>query len=196
VLLGVLEEASISNSVAHALEVLRDPRSVEVLLPMLATEDPVLRARAAVIVGKVGPSVVELLIPMLTDEEGQIRSAAVRALGFTGAPDAVESLTDILAYDPDERVRVEAATAISFLDGSSGALAALEHALQDASVNVRLAAAQAFYYLALTRKWNQSAFEKLKWAALHDPGEIAGALVVQEASGQAVREIERISRES
>jgi HEAT repeat protein len=114
--------------------------AVPVLIPLLAREDPKLRALVATTLGRIGPGAAEAVPALrgcLTAGEADVRVAAARALGSIGPParPAAPHLRKLLA-DESPDVRIAAAAASLRVNGSGsgpvrvllGALAATDEA--------------------------------------------------------------------
>ncbi len=91
--------------VAHWLEAVRSPDVKD-------------RKHAVEVLGNVGPAdpgAIPALIVALADKDARIRESAVLGLSKIGAPakDAIPTLTDLKARDPDARVRAAADRAIT-----------------------------------------------------------------------------------
>jgi HEAT repeat protein len=194
VLVSLLHDPEVSNMASTALQSLQDPRAIDQILPTLASDDDIWRSYAASIVGKVGEPAVEPLLALLTSPDWRVRAGAANALGFTGDRRAAGPLTSILLQDSDSRVRREAAGSLGFLENAPVA-DTLVGALADEHVQVRLAAMQSLYHLALIRRAPTDIFSRVEWVANHDTGTIDGHEVVKDAGQRVVMELRRVLTE-
>lgn len=111
--------------------------------------DPLVRAQAAALLGIVGgEEVATALSAAFADEEASVRLHAVRALGRVEGARALPALREVLARDPDPRVRRVAVRWVAALPGEE-ARAVLEAAASDRDASVRQEVAAA---LAIWRK--------------------------------------------
>ena len=135
------------------------PSVVPALLPLLADEDPEVRAHAVIAVGSVGReagTAVPMLIAALADELPTVRQAAATSLGRIGpvAKPAGPALIRRLESDPDVQVRGEAALALGKLGPAAAvALHVLKRYAEDdeADERVQLSAFQALRMLEKDR---------------------------------------------
>ena len=118
-----------------------------VLRHFLGSEDPAVRARAALAVGRLQDSAtVAALLPLLRDPETRVRAEAVFALGQIGARSAREPLEKLLAGAEPEVVDL-AIEALGKL-GDRAATPVVAAYLRDASPRLRAEAAVALWRLA------------------------------------------------
>jgi energy-coupling factor transporter ATP-binding protein EcfA2 len=119
-----------------------DPEVRNFFLRALKDEDPWVRSRAAVALGRLGatdPQTLETLREALKDEDPGVRSRAAVALGRLGAtdPQTLETLREALK-DEDPGVRGSAAEALGRLGATDPqTLQALREALKDEDPGVR-----------------------------------------------------------
>ncbi|MFQ6009452.1 MAG: HEAT repeat domain-containing protein, partial [Candidatus Zixiibacteriota bacterium] len=99
---------------------LEDKRSLSGRLKKyLKDEDPVIRARAALAVGRIGgPGSGELLYRMISDGSFDVAATAAFALGLTGDRHYATKLLDV-AYDLPSAVGTKAVAATGYLADSS-----------------------------------------------------------------------------
>jgi len=84
------------------------------LVGLLASDDPVLVAAAAISLGAPGNrEAVEPLAKLLASDEERVRLAAIRGLGRIGTPDAQARLAQAAATHPDPATRRRAGAAIA-----------------------------------------------------------------------------------
>lgn len=126
----------------HGLRVLADVRAVAALSrTVLAEEEPLVRAAAAEALGEIGgEDAVGPLIRALRDADAAVRAAAARGLGVLQSSQAVAPVVGLLQADPSMTVRC---SAIQALREMASGVEAIMAALQDASPQVRKAAADA-----------------------------------------------------
>ncbi|MDQ2744060.1 MAG: HEAT repeat domain-containing protein, partial [Chloroflexota bacterium] len=187
-LMSQLSDPEISNVVGRALQELHDQRSIDRLLPTLATDDANWRGHVAAIVGKVGAPAVEPLLELLTSEDSRLRAAGATGLGFTQDRRAVDPLAESLRSNPESEVRAEAASSLGFLP-DEGVVEPIVGALSDSSVRVRQAALGALYHLALTRRAPLDILPAVEWVAANDAGTIQGYPVIKDTAQRVVREL-------
>jgi HEAT repeat protein len=113
------------------------------LLNALRGRDPVVQARASLLLGSIGRPAVPVLIEGLKDEDKDVRTAAAAALISIGpeARFAVGTLVRALK-DEDYFVRWNSAVALGEI-GDKEAVPALMETLADENIDVRKAAADA-----------------------------------------------------
>jgi len=128
----------------RALGKIGDPRAYDSLASQAKDPDPRVRVEAMRAMGNLGePKAVSLLKRALEDKVGGVRELAVWALGRSGDRSVSKTLTDVLAFDADERVRIQAAVALGGLK-DAGTEAELEKAAtKDSSERVRFMAGRA-----------------------------------------------------
>ena len=104
--------------------------------------DAAVRHQAVAALGQLkGPEIEEVLTDALADVDTSVRVRAVRGLRGAGTDTAVQSLTEVLAGDPDPQVRLAAVRALTSLPGTVTAQG-LEKALSDPDAVVRETAAR------------------------------------------------------
>jgi HEAT repeat protein len=125
------------------LEELRAREAVPVLLPLVSSFDPGVRANVAYALGTLGSceTVASALISLLEDPEDMVRVDAIQSLEALRCAECVPHLIRRLASDPDGLVRLQAAETLGTL-GDRAALPALTSALRDPDEGVRSYAAQ------------------------------------------------------
>jgi cyclophilin family peptidyl-prolyl cis-trans isomerase/HEAT repeat protein len=97
---------------------------------MLKDENPAIRWRAALAIGRIGlPEGVASLVPVLKDTDTGVRQEAAFALGLLGDRSAVVPLTAAL-QDADPKVRGRAAEALGLIGDAAGASASGQMAEQ------------------------------------------------------------------
>ena len=190
VLLSLLHDPEVSNMASTALQSLHDPRAIDQLLPTLASDDAQWRHNVAAIVGKVGEPAVEPLLVLLKCADWRVRAGAAAALGFPEDRRAAGPLTSLALRNSDSRVRREAAASLGFLDDAP-VVPTLVAVLEDADVQVRLAAMQSLYHLALRGRAPTTILSQVEWVAAHDTGTINGHAVVKDVGQRVVRELRR-----
>jgi cyclophilin family peptidyl-prolyl cis-trans isomerase/HEAT repeat protein len=90
---------------------------------MLQDEDPLVRRRAALAIGRVGLSEgVAPLLAVLEDADAEVRQMAAFGLGLIGAATARDPLVEALS-DPDLRVKGSAAEALGLIGDAAAATA-------------------------------------------------------------------------
>jgi HEAT repeat protein len=120
--------------------VMSQSQIIQSLLSDLNSSKPSVRAEAAGKLGKIGgPEVVKRLIDALGDNDSSVRSEVVSALGECKDPSAIEPLTKL--FQSDSSLRVKIIYAFNRIRDTR-ATAALIKALDDASSDVRYAAAK------------------------------------------------------
>lgn len=181
---------SLHDGVLHALRELHDPRTVDLLLPMLGIDDEELQVAVAAAIGSVGEPALLPLLEALRSDDGRTRTGAATALGFQESARATRPLTALLLHDPDVRARRAAANSLGFIKDEQVAASLIE-GLRDEDVYVRLASAQALYQRALTGSADVAALPELRSVAEHDQSAIHGSYPVREAAARAIREILR-----
>ncbi|WP_029629891.1 HEAT repeat domain-containing protein [Zavarzinella formosa] len=140
-----------------------DKENIRVLTPTLADllkgdKSPIVRAAAAVALGKVGESaktVIKVIIEAFKDPDIGVRTAAADAVGRIGfeAKEAVPSLAELLK-DSDSGVRLAAVFSLGRL-GTDGAMATTQLAnllATDKDPNVRKESARSLGLLGLDAK--------------------------------------------
>jgi HEAT repeat protein len=129
----------IRRQAIHVLAGISDPRTAEVLIPLLKDSSIFVRIDAIFVLGKLGGrSAVEALLPRLHDESIEIRRTAAEALGKLGDLRALDALTTLLE-DKDDQVCAAAARAIGGLKAVN-AMEKLVAMLKDKSAPIRQAA--------------------------------------------------------
>lgn len=127
---------------ANALRRLHDPRAVDHLLPLLASEAVHVREQAVLLLGEVGDDrAVPPLITALHDPSPVIVNGAIAALGMVGDDRAVTALLPFLHHET-LHVRAETTTALGNI-GTPAAVDALLSALHNPQLGVQPLAATA-----------------------------------------------------
>jgi len=105
-------------------------------------EDAAVRHRAVAALGQLqGPAIEDVLTGALADVDASVRVRAIRGLRGSGTETAVQSLSGVLAGDPDPQVRLAALRALTSLPGATTAQG-LAKALSDPDARVRDTAAR------------------------------------------------------
>jgi len=111
--------------------------AVEPLIRALEEESPIVRARAALVLGKIGDmQALQQLASTLDDQDKDVRRAGAWALGRIGDAQAFEPLAEALK-DEDAGVRLRAVWALGQI-GDRRAVGPLGGALNDEDTSVRL----------------------------------------------------------
>ena len=135
-LIAVLDEMSVKENAAGALEKIRDPRAVDLMVASLEKENSEVCMKIVFALGSIGdPRVVELLIALLDDKYSGISNAAAWALGDIGDSRAVEPLIEILK-DNSRGFHENYIHALGSI-GDSRAVEVLIAAMEDSCSNVR-----------------------------------------------------------
>lgn len=150
---GIIRLFAIRESIRDAVTAIsRDPsltlavgqRTVPSLIACLKTAQPMIRTRAAEVLGllhderAVGP----LIESLLTDDDAAVRSASARSLGRLRAREAKTALL-VALYDPEPEVGAGAAEALGQLGEGGETVEALLVALRDRDPDKRANAARA-----------------------------------------------------
>ena len=152
------------------------------LLPLLASDDPVVRLAALESIADTNDSArLPALLAALDDPAAQIRSAALEALMLHG-DGAAASAIESLVYDPDSAVRLTAIDALAAL-GNPASIHVLAGLLYDEDRRIRINAVA-----ALGEIGGQEAIMYLRQMR-HDPDESisvsANAILAEEAADAA-----------
>jgi HEAT repeat protein len=140
-------------------------RDIRGLIRSMKHRDLDVQWRAAEALASMGPEVFGVLVENLDSRSKDIRLGAIEALGDSGDPRAVTSLTPLL-QDPDNEIRWETALALGMLD-DKGVIPSLKAALRDRDRFVREGAALSLerlswspenlleggYYLSARQEW-------------------------------------------
>ena len=113
------------------------------------------RSAAAMALVRLGPAAVRGFMPLVKDPSASVRLAAVRSLALLGNRVGMRALTDALE-DSDAEVRCAAAQALGELRQSTTGVALAKSLQKDASLDVRVAAAE-----SLSRTESRAAVEPL-----------------------------------
>jgi HEAT repeat protein len=144
------ESAQVRSEACLALGRSGDRKATPALIAALNDAEDGVRESAAAALGRLGdPAAVEPLVMTLAFSDAGVRRAAARSLGRLGDAPAGKALRDVLARDPDWRVRRDAAAALSRA-GKKPDAPALIAALGDEHWSVRLAAHETL--AAITRQ--------------------------------------------
>jgi HEAT repeat protein len=168
------QEVPARKNSAFALGLLKDDRTVALLIAAITDSAGQVRAQAAWGLGlKHDSRAVEPLINALKDAEWEVRAQAAWASGLVGNRDSVEPLSAALK-DSHARVRSQAAWALG-LKGNKDAVEPLMVALKDPDAQVRSQAAWALGLKGDIRAV-ESLVEALKDTDGHTRSEAAWAL--------------------
>lgn len=103
----------ISDTILWALSQIPDDRSMEILIDLLKDKDPILRRRAAKVLGNMDrPETTKALVEALLDQDANVRINAARALSTKKDPSILVALV-LLLKDPVGEVKSEVAKIIS-----------------------------------------------------------------------------------
>lgn len=91
---------------------LKDPRSIQSLVPLLQDRVKAVRQEASSALAAIGGPVVPVLAKAVTHQDWLVRLHAVEALGKTRSPSAVKPLVSTLLSDADSAVREDAVRAL------------------------------------------------------------------------------------
>lgn len=182
------EGASLHDAVLRALRDLRDPHILDVLLPMLGTEEDSLRGSVAAAAGSLGEVSLKPLVERLSASEWRVREAAARALGFGEQPTAVGPLIETLRTDPEAAVRSAAVESLGFIR-TEGGIPGLREALRDEAMRVRQAALHSLWNYALVGLVGTELLPTLQDLAENDPWTIHGQYPVRHAAARVIKEI-------
>lgn len=97
---------------AKALSRIRDPASVEPLIPLLQDRVKAVREEATTALAAIGDAAVPSLLAALKHVDWLVRLHAVEALGKTRSAAAVEPLLSVLFNDHDTAIREDAVRAL------------------------------------------------------------------------------------
>ena len=129
------------KTVEH-LVLIKDPRSVKLLLRLLETNDEKVKWSVAEVLGYLNDDLaVDPLIQLLEDRSKWVRAAAAKALGELGASSSIEPLIKLLD-DDSEYPRYRAVEALGRM-GNIGTISSLKTAFKDECHHVRMAAKRA-----------------------------------------------------
>ena len=103
---------------AKALGRIKNPGSIEPLMPLLHDKVKAVREETAAALAAIGAAAIPSLLRALTHEEWLVRLHAVEALGKMRSPVAVEPLLSVLFNDPDTAVREDAIRALGQIGDS------------------------------------------------------------------------------
>lgn len=186
---------SLHDRILAALRPFRDAGTLDFLLPQLATDDTAHRTSIAAVVGDIGEPALEPLLRATRHDDARIREGAADALGFKADPRAISRLEDILRHDREAAVRRAAASSLGFINDDR-VMEPLAQGLRDPDVYVRQSSAQSLNHLAMAGRVDAGLMPALEEAAQSDEGQIHGNYVVREAAARAVREIDRVLKDS
>ena len=124
------------------------PAALARAVPLLAAQEPYVRARGAILVGETGdPHYTPAVQKLLTDQDDAVREAAVTALGHLGAPEAAPPLVGLLQDEAQPlEVRIAAARSLGLLappDAAPNLIAFLQAPPHPAEAALREAATAA-----------------------------------------------------
>jgi HEAT repeat protein len=136
-------DVSLVTMAAWALGELEDRESVEPLQAILDHSSPRVRMTAAWALGEIEDAhAVRPLLPLLRDRDVGVRWAAAGALGNIESVDAAPALEQLLAGEPDRRVRLQAIEALGNIEAARSA-APLARVIAGDDAELSLAAAEA-----------------------------------------------------
>lgn len=97
---------------ARAMGRIKDPGSIQSLLPLLQDHVKAVREEASSALAAIGEAAIPALLHTLTHQDWLVRLHAVESLGKTKSPKAVEPLLSALFNDGDSAVREDAIRAL------------------------------------------------------------------------------------
>lgn len=115
-----LEPLRTRGQAVSMLGMFRDDQAVGLLIEILQAPDGLLRAQAALALGRIGmpqERVVQALIQGLNDEDYFVRECCAKALGLMKRPEALPALTQMSASDSASTNRDVAQKAIEDIQG-------------------------------------------------------------------------------
>lgn len=108
------QDPLLASYAIDALGMLGDSRAIPTLISALKVHDVDIPRAASRALTRIGTAAVTSLVESLKSSEGRWRIYALKSLGAIGDPGA-EDCIEALLNDPDESVRINAATALSQL---------------------------------------------------------------------------------
>jgi len=145
-LLEALQTKDLSLLAVYQQILARIPSASPMLIKLLATAHPVIRARVAdVFAVSRDKAAVPALLDALGGEYFTVRARAVLALGKIGEPKAIQPILKILK-DPEDEVRIAACLALGLFKDPSTFDDITNILLDDLKIEVRQAAAKALGY--------------------------------------------------
>ncbi|MDR2488478.1 MAG: HEAT repeat domain-containing protein [Desulfovibrio sp.] len=120
----------VQEAVARALRKMGGAEAVQMLIPMLRSDNAPVRNMAIDLLRTLGGKDVESICLLLYDDDADIRIFAADILGSTGTVLAVPPLCRALLHDPEVNVRYQAAVSLGDL-AFPEAVASLSQALED-----------------------------------------------------------------
>ncbi|HEU4760956.1 MAG TPA: HEAT repeat domain-containing protein [Gemmatimonadales bacterium] len=137
------DDVALVAMAAWTLGELEDHESVSPLQGLLDHASPRVRMTAAWALGEIEDSrAVRALLPLLRDREAGVRWAAAGALGNIESADAAPALEQLLANEPDRRVRLQSIEALGNIEAPRSA-APLARVIAGDDAELSLAAAEA-----------------------------------------------------
>ena len=107
------EAIDISDTIIWALSQIPDDRSMQIIIELLKDNNPILRRRAAKVLGNMDrPEAAKALMEALLDQDANVRINAARALSIKGDPSILVALV-LLLKDPVGEVKSGVAKIIS-----------------------------------------------------------------------------------
>lgn len=103
---------------AKALGRIKDPASVQPLIPLLQDKVKAVREETSSALAAIGEAAIPALLEALTHEEWLVRLHAVESLGKTKSQKAVEPLLSALFNDADSAIREDAVRALGEIGDS------------------------------------------------------------------------------
>jgi HEAT repeat protein len=98
--------AHIREMACYALDGCRDPEAVAPLLVATRDEEPRVRSKAAMTLGRIGAlNAFDRLIEMLHDPVADVRADAIHGLRWLDTPKAIPAIKRLLETEKDDRVR-------------------------------------------------------------------------------------------
>jgi HEAT repeat protein len=126
------ENMGVRDAASYGLQTIAGPMAAACLIPLIGSEDIVIRNLAMDILVNMGADAVDPAIRVLHDEDGDVRKFGADILGMVGDPRGAEPLCKAL-WDPDQNVAYSAAEALGKIGDSQGigplleAFRSLEH---------------------------------------------------------------------
>jgi len=113
------ENMGVRDAASSSLQTIGGPMAAACLIPLIGSEDIVIRNLAMDILVNMGECAVDPAIQALRDEDGDVRKFGADILGMVGDPRGAESLCKAL-WDTDENVAYSAAEALGKIGDTKG----------------------------------------------------------------------------